>query len=164
MAGLREGRRPVASLRAAVQALSTTCRPGRAPRRHRLGRGALRTGPSRARCTPARARNGPSSGGAGATVPAAPQGTAASLAMKPAASSMPPPAAAPGKNMEVLWEGYVSKLTGIVMRHLPDLWHVLHVRARARRPPQPPRTLSLGRRAAPGLSVPRMPWTRCGGP
>jgi hypothetical protein len=84
--------------------------------------------------------------------------------MKPAASSMPPPAAVPGENMEVLWEGYVSKLTGIVMRHLPDLWHVLHVRARARRPPQPPRTLSLGRRAAPGLSVPRMPWTRCGGP
>ena len=36
--------------------------------------------------------------------------------------------AEPEESVEQMWEDYVSELTAILLRHLPDLWHVLHVR------------------------------------
>ena len=57
-----------------------------------------------------------------------PQMMAPSLGMRPSVSCIAPPEPEPPVSVEALWEGYVSQLTGILLRHLPDLWHVLHVR------------------------------------
>ena len=49
--------------------------------------------------------------------------------MRPTASGAIPAEPEPEESIEQLWEGYVSELTAILLQHLPDLWHVLHVRA-----------------------------------
>ena len=50
------------------------------------------------------------------------------LSMRVTVSGVVPAEPEPEESIEQLWEDYVSELTAIVLRHLPDLWHVLHVR------------------------------------
>ena len=48
--------------------------------------------------------------------------------MRPTTSGVMPAEPDPEESIEQLWEDYVSELTAILLQHLPDLWHVLHVR------------------------------------
>ena len=48
--------------------------------------------------------------------------------MRPTASGVMPAEPDAEQSVEQLWEGYVAELTAILLQHLPDLWHVLHVR------------------------------------
>lgn len=57
-----------------------------------------------------------------------PQASGPSLSMKPTASGVMPAEPDLEESIEQLWEDYVSELTAILLCHLPDLWHVLHVR------------------------------------
>ncbi|KAK9836321.1 hypothetical protein WJX81_005210 [Elliptochloris bilobata] len=52
--------------------------------------------------------------------------SAPSLSMKPVPSGVAAAEPERKESAEELWEGYVAELTSILLRHLPDLWHVLH--------------------------------------